>query len=317
VSGTVPRMIPAHPSADIALPELYRRMYAIRRFEESLLDMFSRGLLVGTTHTCIGQEADAVGVIAHLERQRDVVVSNHRCHGHFLAFREDPFGLMAEVMGRTGGVSGGKGGSQHLCAPNFYTNGIQGSIVPLATGMSMAQKRTGSGIAVVFIGDGTLGQGALYECLNMASLWALPLLVVVEDNRYAQTTPRELAVAGSVTSRAAAFGVAGARLESTDVREVLGAGGVAVSAVRETGRPYLLVLETYRMAAHSKGDDTRDEQEIAAARAHDPLGVIAPLIDPDERAGIEARCEQELERTIADAQASPVAGAAPSAAGVA
>lgn len=296
-------------ATDITLPEFHRRMYGIRRFEETLLEMFSRGLLVGTTHTCIGQEANAVGVIAHLDNRRDIVVSNHRCHGHFLAFTGDRLGLLAEVMGRVDGVSGGKGGSQHLCAPNFYTNGIQGSIVPLTTGMALAQKRRREGgIATVFIGDGTLGQGAVYECLNIAALWDLPLLIVVEDNRYAQTTPRELAVAGSVPARAEAFGVASDILDTTDVRAVHAAAGRAVERVRSDGSPFMLVLETYRLAAHSKGDDTRDPAEIEARRAHDPLSVTGALIEPGERAAIEARCEEELAETIAAAEASPIAG---------
>jgi TPP-dependent pyruvate/acetoin dehydrogenase alpha subunit len=302
-------MTVSHSATDITVPEFHRRMYGIRRFEETLLEMFSQGLLVGTTHTCIGQEANAVGVIAHLDNRRDIVVSNHRCHGHFLAFTGDRLGLLAEVMGRVDGVSGGKGGSQHLCAPNFYTNGIQGSIVPLTTGMALAQKRAGEGgIATVFIGDGTLGQGAVYECLNIAALWDLPLLIVVEDNRYAQTTPREVAVAGSVPARAEAFGVASDILDTTDVRAVHAAAGRAVEAVRSGGRPFMLVLETYRLAAHSKGDDTRDPAEIEARRAHDPLALSGALIDPAERAAIEARCEEELAETIAAAEASPIAG---------
>lgn len=283
-------------------------MYAIRRFEETLLDMFSEGRLVGTTHTCIGQEANAVGLIDHLDQSRDVVVSNHRCHGHFIAFTGDRLGLLAEVMGRVTGVSGGRGGSQHLCAPNFYTNGIQGSIVPLTTGMALAQKRGGDGIATVFLGDGTLGQGVVYECLNIASLWQLPLLFVVEDNLYAQTTPRELAVAGSVTARAEAFGVAARHLASTDVREVHAAAGEAVQAVRTTGRPFMLVLETYRLAAHSKGDDTRAPEEIEARRAADPIAIAGGLIEIGVRAAIEAQCEAELAAAIAEAEAAPIAG---------
>lgn len=289
---------------------LYRRMYGIRRFEETLLQMFSEGLLVGTTHTCIGQEADAVGVIDHLDPGHDVVVSNHRCHGHFLAFTGDRVGLLAEVMGRTIGVSGGKGGSQHLCAPNFYTNGIQGSIVPLASGIAMAQAiEGGEGITVVFIGDGTLGQGAVYECLNMASLWNLPLLIVVEDNLYAQTTPKALAVAGVVGARAEAFGVHNRTLASTDVTQVHELAGEVIHHVRTERRPAMLTLQTYRLAAHSKGDDTRDPAEIEAQRRHDPLTIAGARLDPAERERIEAQCESELAEAVASASAAPVAGA--------
>ncbi len=299
------------PMSDAAalLPELYRRMFAIRRFEETLLDMFSQGALVGTTHTCIGQEANAVGVIDHLDPARDVIFSNHRCHGHFLAFRGDQEGLLAEVMGRATGVCGGKGGSQHLCAENFYTNGIQGSIVPVATGIALAEKLRGAGaLTTVFLGDGTLGQGTVYECLNMAGLWRLPLLFVVEDNRYAQTTPRELAVSGSIPARAEAFGVAAAAIDTTDVLEVHAAAAEAVAHVRTTGEPYFLVLGTYRLSPHSKGDDVRDPAEIAARRELDPLRVSGARIADAERVALEEACERDLSAAVAAAERAPVAG---------
>ena len=184
------------------LARLYGRMVLIRRFEESLLELFSLGKLAGTTHTYVGQEANAVGVIDHLERGRDVIVSNHRCHGHYLAFTDDVDGLLGEVMGKASGVCGGKGGSQHLCSDGFYSNGVLGSTVPVATGMALAERERGSGaVTVAFIGDGTLGQGVVYESLNIASRWGLPLLVVVENNYYAQSTPSQLTLAGSIADR--------------------------------------------------------------------------------------------------------------------
>ena len=123
------------------LATLYERMFFIRRFEETLLELFSQGKLVGTTHTYIGQEANGVGIIDHLEPERDVVFSNHRCHGHYLAFTDDAFGLLSEVMGKATGTCGGKGGSQHLCRGNFYSNGVLGSIVPVATGIGLERGR--------------------------------------------------------------------------------------------------------------------------------------------------------------------------------
>ena len=287
--------------------ERYRRMYLIRRFEETLLEMFSQGLLVGTTHTCIGQEADAVGVIGHLERGRDVVVSNHRCHGHYIAFTGDVSGLAAEVMGRAGGTCSGRGGSQHLCRDGFYTNGVQGGIVPVATGIALAERERGAGaVTTVFIGDGTLGQGAVYECLNMASLWSLPLLVVVENNRYAQTTPVELAVAGSIPDRARAFGVRAEHLATTDVEDIHAVAGELVAHVR-AGRPAALVIDTYRLRAHSKGDDVRDQAEVDAAWASEPLGIAGGRLDAATRAALEADADRELAEALAEAHASPVA----------
>ena len=142
---------------------LYGEMVFIRRFEETLLELFSLGKLTGTTHTYIGQEANAVGVIDHLDRERDVILSNHRCHGHYLSFTGDAFGLLCEVMGKAAGTCSGKGGSQHLCKGNFYSNGVLGSIVPVATGAALAEKVKGTGgISVVFLGDGTLAQGVVW-----------------------------------------------------------------------------------------------------------------------------------------------------------
>ena len=230
------------------LAQLYERMYFIRRFEESLLDLFSQGKLVGTTHTYIGQEANGVGIIDHLEPERDVVFSNHRCHGHYLAFTDDAFGLLCEVMGKAPGVCGGKGGSQHLCKGNFYSNGVLGSIVPVATGIALAEKKKGTGaVSTVFLGDGTLGEGVTYESLNIASLWKLPVLFVVENNHYAQSTPVELELAGSIPARAAAFGIETAELDDDRRR-----GGA------RTGRP--------RGRAHP-----RDRRAVLPRPRHVPL----------------------------------------------
>jgi TPP-dependent pyruvate/acetoin dehydrogenase alpha subunit len=291
-----------------ALAGLYERMYFIRRFEETLLDLFSQGKLVGTTHTYIGQEANGVGIIDHLDPGRDVVFSNHRCHGHYLAFTDDAFGLLCEVMGRALGVCGGKGGSQHLCNGNFYSNGVLGSIVPVATGIALAEKTQGTGaVSTVFLGDGTLGQGVTYESLNMASLWSLPVLFVVENNHYAQSTPVELELAGSIPARAAAFGIETAELETTDVEEVHEAAGRAVARVRESGAPFFLAIDTYRFSPHSKGDDNRDPAEIEERRQRDPLVVAGPRLADDERRAIEEACERRLAEVVEAAEAAPLA----------
>ena len=186
---------------------LFATMQLIRSFEERVLAEFSSGKLVGTTHTCIGQEANAAGFFSVTD-PGDVIFSNHRCHGHFLAYGGDPYLLFAELLGKATGVVGGRGGSQHIQWKNFYTNGVQGGIVPVAAGMALAEKvgKTGK-VAIAFLGDGTLGQGVVYETLNIAALWQLPLLFVIENNHYAQTTPVELGVAGSIPGRFHAFGI--------------------------------------------------------------------------------------------------------------
>jgi acetoin:2,6-dichlorophenolindophenol oxidoreductase subunit alpha len=297
------------PVADVH--DLYEQMLVIRRFEETLLAMFSAGELVGTTHAYIGQEAGAVGIIGHLDPARDVVFSNHRCHGHYIAFTGDLTGLFAEVMGRADGVCGGKGGSQHLCRGNFYSNGVQGSIVPVATGMALAEKAKGTGaVVVVFLGDGTLGQGTVYESLNMAALWRLPILYVVENNHYAQTTPIELAVAGSIPARGAAFGMPVTDLHTTDVEELRAAAGDVIEGIRATGEPSFLVLDTYRFAPHSKGDETRDPAEIAAQRPRDPLRVVNDRLDPARLDAIAEAAERRVAEARALAEAAPPAGVA-------
>ena len=296
------------------LRELYGRMVLIRRLEETLLELFSLGKLVGTTHTYIGQEANAVGVIDHLDPARDVAFSNHRCHGHYLAFTDDVDGLLGEVMGRVTGVCGGKGGSQHLCNGNFYSNGVQGSIVPVATGMALAERETGA-VTVVFLGDGTLGQGTVYECLNLASLWSLPILFLLENNHYAQTTPRELAVAGSIPDRALPFGIDSFHLDTTDVLAVHGEAGRVIDRVRSTGRPAYLSIDTYRFSPHSKGDDTRDPAEIDARRERDPLTVAGSALSPTDRDAIEAAVRDRLAAALETAERAPAAGRAAALAG--
>jgi acetoin:2,6-dichlorophenolindophenol oxidoreductase subunit alpha len=292
-SRTTPVSVPVcdrEPSAE----DLYGAVYAIRLFEQSLLDLFGKGVLAGTTHTCLGQEATAVGVLAALDKSRDIVFSNHRGHGHFLAYCGLVEQLYLEVFGKPGGVCGGRGGSQHLHFRNFYSNGIQGGIVPVSTGIALREKieRTGA-VTVVFLGDGTLGEGVAYEAFNIASLWSVPVLFVIDDNQYAQSTPKQLQLAGSMPARLAAFGIGVDERETTDAREVVRLARAAADAVRREGRPRGLVLHTYRLGPHSKGDDTRDPAEIRAAWARDPLEVLKPAVPAARRL--------ELERELTEA----------------
>jgi TPP-dependent pyruvate/acetoin dehydrogenase alpha subunit len=282
---------------------LYRRMRFIRRFEESLLALFEEGVLNGTTHACIGQEANAVGLVEHL-REGDHLFSNHRCHGHFLAWTGNAFGLLAEIMGKPAGLCAGTGGSQHICAPGFKSNGIQGGIAPAAAGIALAEQLRGSdGLSVVFLGDGTLGEGLVYETLNLASLWQLPLLTVVEDNGWSQSTPSRLNLAGDIAARFTAFGLPVVEIDSTDVLEIRAAAGRAVSGCRATRGPGVLVIHTYRLCHHSKNDDNRPVEEVQARWALDPLAVHGARLDPGERAGVDREVEDALEDCVARVRA--------------
>lgn len=289
--------------AEPKFERFYRRMRFIREFEERLLGLFDQGLLNGTTHACIGQEANAVAIMEHLGA-RDHVFSNHRCHGHFLARTGDGLGLIAEIMGKPEGVCGGIGGSQHLCAPGFKSNGIQGGIVPAAAGIALAnQLDCSDGVSVVFIGDGTLGEGLVYETLNLASIWRLPLLIVLEDNQWAQSTPSRLTLAGGIPERFAAFGIPVAEIDSTDVVAIESLAAESVAATRESGAPMALVIHTYRLCHHSKNDDDRPRHEVEARWALDPLAVHGARLEQDAREAIDADVRAGLDELVEGALA--------------
>ncbi|WP_144119819.1 thiamine pyrophosphate-dependent dehydrogenase E1 component subunit alpha [Catellatospora sichuanensis] len=281
---------------------LYRRMRFIRRFEETLLSLFDQGELNGTTHACIGQEADAVAVMEHL-RDGDHVFSNHRCHGHYLAQSGDAVGLLAEIMGKDAGVCRGLGGSQHICAPGFKSNGVQGGIVPAAAGIALANQLSGSdAISVVFIGDGTLGEGAVYETLNIAALWRLPLLVVCEDNAWAQSTPVSANLAGSMRHRFEAFGIPVREIDSTDVLELDDAAAEEIQELRRTGGPRVLLIHTYRLCHHSKNDDDRPAAEVEARWLVEPLVVHGKRLTDTERQAIDDSVEAAISDVVTTAK---------------
>lgn len=286
--------------------DFYRQLCRIRYFEERVLEAFPSGLFYGTTHTYLGQEANAVGVLAHL-REGDVVFSNHRCHGHFIAYGGELRGLFAELMGKATGVGGGRGGSQHIHWKHFYSNGVLGSTAPVATGAALAEKAKGSGaVTVIFLGDGALGQGVVYESLNMASLWGAPMLFVLENNHIAQTTPSKLAQAGEIGARFKAFDIPSSELDSSNVFEIHAAAEALFAELRNGKGPQALILHTARFGPHSKGDDTRDEREIARLRAErDPLELLGTTLTEKEREAIEAEVEAEVAAAFEQAQLDP------------
>jgi TPP-dependent pyruvate/acetoin dehydrogenase alpha subunit len=276
-------------------------------FETRLLELFSEGKIFGTTHTYVGQEAIAVSVISNLT-DSDIVFSNHRCHGHFLAKENDPRSLLAEIMGKDEGACGGRGGSQHICKNNFFSNGTQGSIMPNALGAAFAEKYNNTGnIVVAFIGDGTLGEGAVYETLNMASLWQVPLLVIVENNRYAQTTPIEQNLAGSIVDRAHSFDIKADEIESNNVGELYPRFKNIINNVRTTNSPKLEVVHTYRLNAHSKGDDFRNKKEIDSWRKKDPLRYPLQYITIAEKDKIELEVLKSLQFVEEEVNSMPLA----------
>jgi TPP-dependent pyruvate/acetoin dehydrogenase alpha subunit len=257
------------------LKNSYSKMLEIRLFEQTLLEKFATGAFGGTTHTYIGQEANAVGIIPFLDPQ-DVIFSNHRCHGHFLAYGGSPQALYAEMMGKPSGVCAGKGGSQHLHWKNFYSSGIQGSLVPVGVGMAYANKLSHqNSLSVIYIGDGTLGEGVVYESLNLSQVFPSPVLFIVENNHIAQTTPTQKVLAGSIAQRFQAFGISATELDTSDVTLIQHTAQPILAQIRETQTPQALILNTARLAPHSKRDDTRSENEITNLKNNrDPLTIF-------------------------------------------
>ena len=277
----------------------------LRTVEETLLRLFAEGKVAGTTHTCIGQEMSAIALAASLDRQRDIIFSNHRCHGHYLAWTGDVEGLIAEVMGKRTGVCGGLGGSQHLCAPGFFSNGVQGGIVPVAAGLALGEKlKANKGIVAVCIGDGTLGEGVVYESFNIAEKWQLPLLIVLENNSVAQSTAQAETLAGNISARASAFGIPVYRGDTWDHSALAREMKRAANCVRAECRPAFVQVDTYRLAAHSKSDDDRDPEVIAGFARRDPVNLFVSSMDSTADAAL-ASIRERVQRAIELADVEP------------
>lgn len=285
------------------LADFYKKMVLIRKFEEKLNELSLKGLIFGTTHLYIGQEAVAVGVISALSKS-DIVFSNHRSHGHFLAYCQDVLGLSLELLGKKDGVCAGRGGSQHLCKNNFYSNGILGNTVPVATGAALAEKlKNTNNIVAAFIGDGTLGQGVLYESLNFASLWNIPILFVLENNYYQQATHIKDAVRGDMQLRAKAFGIEGTEIFGNDVESVFNESKKAVQYIRKKNRPYWLICNTYRQCGHSRSDDLcyRSRQEENEWKKKDPIILLRKKITAKKAQEIEKDCAKIISKNFTEA----------------
>src|SRR6266542_468092 len=286
---------------------IYAYGHLIRLTEQLILDQFSRGLVSGTTHTCLGQEITALSVVRALDHPEDAVLSNHRNHGHFLTYSGDFLGLVAEIMGRETGVCRGHGGSQHLAWRHFHSNGVQAGMMGISAGLALARKKKASGALVAaMIGDGTLGQGLVYESMNLASVWCAPLLVVVENNGIAQTTNTRDTIGGTIEERGAAFGFATWRFADDDP-DFCAKVAAVVAEVRMAGRPGFLVLDTRRMGPHSKGDDLRAGEDLDGIRSRDPLAALGRGLLDATRGRIEARNASFVEEIRTRAEASPEA----------
>jgi len=299
--------------------ELYRAMTAIRLFEEQVNELYRGAKMPGLAHLYIGEEAVAVGVCSAL-RKDDYITSTHRGHGHCLAKGADVGIMFAELLGKEAGYCKGKGGSMHIADHannNLGANAIVGGSTGIATGAAFSAKRRGTDqVAVCFFGDGALGQGMLYEVMNMAALWSLPVIYVCENNLYNEYTHYLEVTAGAILDRPRAFGVNAVEVDGQDVRAVRAATTELVARARRGDGPSFLLCNTYRQHGHHVGDVDRayyrskdEEQEWRADR--DPITLLGSwlveqgLADAAALAALEAEVREEIERGIQFALDAP------------
>ncbi len=318
--ATKPKLVtqPAKPKSSTAgeatvtadqLRQFYRTMLLIRRFEERAGQLYGMGLIGGFCHLYIGQEAVVVGMQSTI-REGDTVVTSYRDHGHMLAAGMDPKGVMSELTGRSSGYSKGKGGSMHMFSreKNFFGgHGIVGAQVPIGTGLAFAHKYRNNGlVSLTYFGDGSANQGQVYEAMNMAALWKLPVVYIIENNRYGMGTSVERASAITELYRhGESFGIPGEQVDGMDVLAVRAAGDRAVEHAR-TGGPYLLEMQTYRYRGHSMSDPAkyRTKEEVDKYRnERDPIDHVRKMLI-DEKMADEAAVKAidgEIRKIINDA----------------
>ncbi|HXV24091.1 MAG TPA: pyruvate dehydrogenase (acetyl-transferring) E1 component subunit alpha [Alphaproteobacteria bacterium] len=305
-----------------AVPEdvvrLYRDMLLIRRFEEKAGQMYGMGLIGGFCHLYIGQEAVVVGMQAAIE-EGDTVITSYRDHGHMLACGMDPKGVMAELTGRRGGYSKGKGGSMHMFSSQkgFYGgHGIVGAQVPIGTGLAFAHRYQENGrVSLTYLGDGAINQGQVYESFNMAALWKLPVVYVIENNRYGMGTSVERASARpELHQRGQAYGIPGSQVDGMNVLAVKAAGEKGVQHARSGKGPIILEMMTYRYRGHSMSDPAkyRSKEEVARMRQeHDPIEHLRKrmlddgVVDEARLKTIDREVKDIVSEAAAFAQESP------------
>ena len=298
---------------------MYERMQAIRSFEEQVNDLYTRALMPGLAHLYIGEEAVAVGICEALRRD-DYITSTHRGHGHCLAKGASPDRMFAELLGKEAGYCRGKGGSMHIADPatgNLGANAIVGGSAGIATGAAFTSQRLGlDRVAVCFFGEGALGQGVLYEVMNLAQLWKLPVIYVCENNNYNEYTHFSETTAGDVLGRPAAFGIPGESVNGQDVRAVHAAASKFIERARQGGGPAFLLCNTYRYRGHHVGDVSRDyyrskQEEQQWIGERDPIKIFADWLIAEKHAdaarleSIRNAVKSEMEAAVKFALAAP------------
>jgi 2-oxoisovalerate dehydrogenase E1 component len=251
--------------------EQYKKAFFIRKTEELFLELFKEGKISGTVHTCIGQEFSGI-FASEYSLKGDFVVTNHRGHGHYISFTGDYIGLINELLGNSDGCSKGIGGSQHLYNENFLSNGIQGGMLPTAAGVAYGNKlKNNNNISIAFIGDGTLGEGILYETLNICSLWGIPIVFILEKNEISQSTSFKQNFYGDLKTRIEGFGIEYQFTSIYDIEHLNQTFNKSINKSRIECKPIFIEVEVGRLYSHSKGDDNRDANTVQDLILKDPL----------------------------------------------
>jgi pyruvate dehydrogenase E1 component alpha subunit len=291
---------------------MYRQMLAIRIFEEHVNDLYTRALMPGLAHLYIGEEAVAVGVCEALQKD-DYITSTHRGHGHCLAKGASPDRMFAELLGKEAGYCRGKGGSMHIADPatgNLGANAIVCGSAGIATGAAFTSKYLNTDrVAVCFIGEGALGQGLLYEVMNLAKLMKLPVIYVCENNLYTEYTHFTETTAGDILSRATAFGLAAESVDGQDVRAVYAAAKRLTDRARAGEGPAFLLCNTYRYHGHHVGDINREyyrtkQEEQDWKTSRDPIQIMATwmledrIVEPSQLDCVQSELREEMEKAV-------------------
>ena len=249
----------------------FKKAFFIRKTEELFLDLFKEGKISGTVHTCIGQEFTGI-FASKYSTNGDFIVTNHRGHGHYISFTNDYNGLINELLGNSNGSSGGIGGSQHLYNENFISNGIQGGMLPTAAGVAFGNKlKNNNNVSIAFLGDGTLGEGVVYETLNICSLWAIPIVFILEKNEISQSTSFKQNFYGDLKSRIEGFGIEYQFTSIYDIEHLDETFNKSINKARSESKPIFIEVEVGRLYSHSKGDDNRDPKAVEELIFKDPL----------------------------------------------
>jgi TPP-dependent pyruvate/acetoin dehydrogenase alpha subunit len=314
----------AHAALNAALSKdqllhMYRRMYSIREFEEHANDLYLRALMPGLTHLYEGEEAVAVGICESL-RPDDYITSTHRGHGHCLAKGAKPDRMFAELLGKEAGYCRGKGGSMHIADPatgNLGANAIVGGSAAIATGAAFSAKKLGNGrICVCFFGEGALGQGVLYEAMNMAQLWKLPVVYACENNMYNEYTHYSETTSGDILARPAAFGIPAESVDGQDVRAVHALASQFVERARAGAGPAFMLCNTYRYRGHHVGDINREyyrakQEEQRWSSERDPINILGDWLirqkfaDTAQLEKIQSDVKTEMNAAVEFAIAAP------------